>query len=92
MKMDPGLDTGPILSQRYTPISVTDTAESLGDRLAQIGAELLVETLPLYLSGEVTPQPQDQSLATFAPTLKKSEGELDFSQSADAVQPEFQLS
>lgn len=82
MKMDPGLDTGPIISQRSTPITASDTAGTLSNRLAHIGAELLIETLPRYLSGEITPSPQDESLATLAPSLKKTAGELDFNLSA----------
>lgn len=85
MKMDPGLDTGPIISQRSTPITASDTAGTLSDRLAHIGAELLIETLPRYLSGEITPSPQDESLATLAPSLKKSAGELDFTLSAEQL-------
>jgi methionyl-tRNA formyltransferase len=82
MQMDKGLDTGPILSQRSMDIPVEMTAGILFDELARMGADLLVETLPAYLSGEITPQAQDDSLSTYAPRLKKSDGELDFSQPA----------
>jgi len=82
MRMDPGVDTGPILTQRATPIRPDETAESLSKRLANLGAELLMETLPGYLSGEISPKPQDDSLATYAPMLKKEDGELDFNQTA----------
>jgi methionyl-tRNA formyltransferase len=82
MRMDPGVDTGPLLSQQATPIHPDDTAGSLSQRLAVLGAELLVETLPGYLSGELEPQPQDDSRATYAPMLKKEDGQLDFSQPA----------
>lgn len=82
MKMDVGLDTGPILSQRAIPIGADETAGVLFDKLASLGAELLVETLPRYLNGEITPQKQDDSLATYAPMLKKSDGELDFTRPA----------
>jgi methionyl-tRNA formyltransferase len=85
MKMDPGLDTGPVLSQRATPIGPRETAGSLFDRLASLGAELLIETLPAYLSGQLVPQPQDDSQATLAPRLQKSAGELDFQQPAEAL-------
>jgi methionyl-tRNA formyltransferase len=85
MRMDPGLDTGPILSQRTTAINPQDTAESLGNRLAQIGAELLIETLPAYISGKAKPQPQDDNLATYAPMLKKEAGRLDFHQPAEIL-------
>ena len=82
MQMDPGLDTGPILTQRAIPIGEADTAGTLFVKLADLGAELLVETLPRYLNGEITPQPQDDSQATYAPMLKKADGELDFSRPA----------
>jgi methionyl-tRNA formyltransferase len=83
MKMDPGVDTGPILSQRAIPITPEDTAGSLSLRLAELGAQLLLGTLPEYVSGEIQPRHQDDSGATYAPMLKKSDAELDFSQSAE---------
>jgi methionyl-tRNA formyltransferase len=82
MKMDRGLDTGPILSQRAMDIPVNMTSGDIFDRLAAMGADLLVETLPAYLNGEITPQPQDDSLSTYAPRLEKTDGELDFTQPA----------
>lgn len=77
MRMDAGLDTGPILSQRSIPIKTTETAGSLFDKLSRLGAELIVETLPPYLRGEIEPQHQDDNEATYAPMLKKADGELD---------------
>lgn len=85
MRMDPGVDTGPVLRQKAIRISPEDTAGTLSPRLAEIGAELLVETLPAYLSGALIPSPQDDSRATFAPMLKKADGELDFQQTAEAL-------
>jgi methionyl-tRNA formyltransferase len=82
MKMDQGLDTGPILSQRSTPITDEMTAGMLFDRLAQMGAELLVETLPGYVHGEIHPRPQEEAQATYAPQLRKDDGKLDFNQPA----------
>lgn len=82
MKMDVGLDTGPLVSQRGIPILATDTSGSLAARLAQVGAELLLETLPRYLDGDALPQAQDEQLATYAPQLKKEDGRLDFARSA----------
>jgi methionyl-tRNA formyltransferase len=82
MKMDPGLDTGPMISKRALPIGPEDTAGSLFDKMAHLGAELLIDTLPPYLRGELMPEPQDDALATYAPMLKKSDGELDFTQPA----------
>jgi methionyl-tRNA formyltransferase len=82
MRMDPGVDTGPLINQRQTAIEPGDTALSLSERLAALGADLLVESLPGYLSGELSPQAQDESLATYASMLKKEDGELDFKLSA----------
>ena len=77
MRMDPGLDTGPLLSRRETQIAPTETAGELYARLAALGAELLMETLPAYLEGRLLPQPQPEQGATYAPMLKKEEGRLD---------------
>jgi methionyl-tRNA formyltransferase len=82
MRMDPGLDTGPILAQRRLPIQPDDTTASLSARLAQTGADLLVDSLPAYLAGELLPQPQDNTQATYAPQLKKEDGHLDFTRPA----------
>lgn len=82
MKMDKGLDTGPILSQRALPIADDMTAGVLFDQLAQMGADLLIDTLPKYIDGEIKPQPQDDQKATYATRLKKEDGKLDFSQPA----------
>jgi methionyl-tRNA formyltransferase len=82
MRMDAGIDTGPILSQRAIPIEAGDNAETLGEKLARIGADLLIETLPGYLVGQISPTPQEDGLATYAPMLEKADGELDFNRSA----------
>lgn len=83
MKMDAGLDTGPVLSEAKTPISPDETGETLHDRLAMMGADLLVATLPKYAAGDLTPQPQPDDGMTYAAKLEKHEGRLDF---ADTVQ------
>jgi methionyl-tRNA formyltransferase len=80
MQMDVGLDTGPMLSQRSIPLAQEDTAGSVFDRLSVLGADLLIETLPGYLSGKLTPTPQPEEGVTYAPMLRKEEGQLDFSQ------------
>jgi methionyl-tRNA formyltransferase len=85
MKMDVGVDTGSLLSQRSIPILPEDTAGSLFGKLSRLGAELLLETLPLYLRGEIQPQPQDDSQATYAPMLKKEDGLLDFNRPAEEL-------
>lgn len=86
MKMDAGLDTGPMLTQRSTPITAQDTGQSLHDTLAQIGAELLLETLPGYLSGEIQPIAQDEALMTYAPAIDKAEGNIDWTQDAATIE------
>ncbi len=86
MKMDAGIDTGPVLSQRSIPIEADDDAASLGNKLAIAGSKLLLETLPDYLRGEIIPQVQDESQATYAPMLKKEEGGLDFAQPAEYLE------
>jgi methionyl-tRNA formyltransferase len=85
MKMDPGLDTGPMISKRSVPITPRTTAATLHDTLSAVGAELLIDTLPRYLSGELVPEPQDDRLATLCPQIEKSEGEIDWSQSATVI-------
>ncbi len=86
MRMDPGIDTGPLLIQRSLAIAPDDTAGSLSTILAQLGADLLMEALPAYLSGERIPEAQDNSLATYAPMIKKEAGLLDFSTPADVLE------
>jgi methionyl-tRNA formyltransferase len=82
MKMDAGLDTGPILNQRSVRIAPHETAGSLFEKLSTLGADLLLDTLPAYLSGEIEPRLQPEEGATYAGMLKKEEGRLDFSQPA----------
>ena len=85
MKMDPGLDTGDILSQTVTPISSADNAETLHDRLAALGAELLVETIPGYLGGAILPRPQPKEGATYARKISKQDGHLDWAEPPRAL-------
>ncbi len=86
MLMDEGIDTGDMLSKRALPITDDDTAGTLFDKLAPLGAELLVETLPKYLSGELKPQPQPEEGATYTKMLRKEDGRLDFSQTAEELE------
>jgi methionyl-tRNA formyltransferase len=82
MRIDAGLDTGDILLQREIPIGLEDTSETLGPKLASIGADLMVETLRGLENGNVRPTPQDHSRATLAPILKKEDGRMDFARTA----------
>jgi methionyl-tRNA formyltransferase len=86
MRMDPGIDTGQILSQKSVQISSESTTGSLAVILSELGADLLMDTLIPYLSGELVPQPQDDAQATYAPMIKKADGLLDFSQLADQLE------
>jgi methionyl-tRNA formyltransferase len=83
MQMDEGMDTGPILAQAECTIAIDDTTASLTARLAMLGARLLVETLPLWLAGQVRAIPQDESQATYCHPLRKEEGRLDWNESAE---------
>jgi methionyl-tRNA formyltransferase len=82
MCTDEGLDTGPILSQQAIPIVSRDTAASLQDKLAQLGADLLLETLPRWLSGELTPRPQPGTGVTLARQIRKQDGLIDWQRPA----------
>jgi len=85
MLTDEGLDTGPIIAQRPIPISPQETAVSLTPRLAHLGAELLLETLPRWVAGEITPRPQDDDRATLAPPIDRCQGEIDWSLPAAVI-------
>jgi methionyl-tRNA formyltransferase len=82
MQMDAGLDTGPVLASRRTPILPTDDSQILHDRLAQHGAELLVETIPDYVAGKISPQPQPAEGSSYAAKIKKEDGQIDWSKPA----------
>jgi methionyl-tRNA formyltransferase len=85
MKMDNGVDTGPMLSQRSIPIAPDDTAGSVFEKMSTLGAELLLETLPGYLNGNLHPRQQPEVGVTYAPMLKKEDGRLDFTRSAEEL-------
>jgi len=82
MKMTAGLDTGDVLSRRATPIGPDETADLLHDRLAVIGAELLLETLAPYVAGAITPQRQDNTASSYARKIIKEDGRMDWSRPA----------
>ncbi len=85
MKMDAGLDTGPRLASRSIRIRPEDTAGSVSASLSNLGAELLMETLPAYLDGKLVPVPQPAEGVTYAPMLKKQDGWLDFNRPAEEL-------
>jgi len=85
MLMDAGMDTGPILSQKEIEILPHETSGDLAERLSNLGAELLLVTLPRFINGESIPIEQDSDKATYAPMIRKSDGLLDFVKSAEAL-------
>src|SRR4051794_16070144 len=85
MRIDAGLDTGDILLQQQLPINVDDTSETLAPRLAAMGADLLVETLAGLQAGTIQPRKQDDAQSTLAPILKKEDGVIDFSRTAEEI-------
>ena len=76
MKMDPGMDTGPIISQSEVDIGEEETAGELLSRLSHVGAKLLIDTLPTYLEGKIDVTPQNDQKATYAPLIRKSDGKF----------------
>ncbi len=85
MRIDRGLDTGDILLQRQLEIADDDTSETLSLRLSTLGAELMIETLRGLERGDITPRPQEHARATLAPLLKKEDGRIDWSRTADEI-------
>jgi methionyl-tRNA formyltransferase len=85
MRIDAGLDTGDILLQWETPIGPDETAPELSARLAEAGADILVRTLVDLCAGNIQPRPQDNSLSTYAPILKKEDGRIDWSNPAQRI-------
>jgi len=85
MQLDKGMDTGPILAQASVDINPEDTAGSLGERLAALGADVIKANIPDIAAGRLSPRPQDDALATYAPMLKKKDGQLDFEKPAEVL-------
>jgi methionyl-tRNA formyltransferase len=82
MLMDAGMDTGPILAQEKVGISFMNTTGSLSSKLADVGAKLLLETLPKWLGSEIRPQDQDESQATYSKLITSEDAEIDWRLSA----------
>lgn len=87
--MDARLDGGPILSQRKTEIGLNETAKQLRDRLTVLGSELLIDTIPDWIRGQIKIQPQDETMATYTKTLKKEDGKVDWAKSAKDLEREI---
>jgi methionyl-tRNA formyltransferase len=85
MRIDAGLDTGDMLLQAETGIGPEENAVELGERLAAMGADLLVKTLQGLRSGRIVPEKQDDAQATLAPLLKKEDGAIDWREAAGAI-------
>ena len=85
MRIDAGLDTGDILLQNELAITPEDTAETLGPKLAAIGADLMIETLNGLQQGTIHPRKQDDSQSSLAPILKKEDGLIDFTRTATEI-------
>jgi methionyl-tRNA formyltransferase len=85
MKMDEGMDTGGMLLKKELLIDDEDTGETLSEKLSEIGAKLLIETITLLKEGELHPIPQNSSEATYAPMLKKEDGNIDWKKTAEEI-------
>lgn len=85
MYMAEKLDAGDIITQAVVPVSEEDTLGTLHDKLSETGAKLLSETLPPLLAGKLTATPQDEALATFAPTIKREQEKIDWTKTAEEI-------
>lgn len=86
MRMDAGMDTGPVIARAELPILPTDTSASLHDKLAALGGQLLRDALPRYLAGALAPVPQAADGVVMAPMIRKEDGALDFTRPAAALE------
>lgn len=86
MQVEAGLDTGPMLARQAIPLPPDATAGRLSEQLAGIGAELLARTLPEWLAGRISPEPQDEARASYAPRLARADGRLDWREAAEALE------
>lgn len=85
MLMDKGMDTGPILRQKEETIRPEDTTVTLEERLAEISAYLIQETIPLWIKGNITPQTQDDEKATYSRLITKEDGNIDWQMPAEKI-------
>lgn len=82
MKMDEGMDTGPVLARAELDILPADTSQTLHDKLSALGGQLLREHLPAYLEGRLEPVPQAEQGVVMAPMIQKEDGRIDFTRPA----------
>jgi methionyl-tRNA formyltransferase len=85
MKLDEGMDTGPVFAATATPIGADETAGELAERLARAGGDMTREWLPRFVAGACVLEPQDDARATTAPILRKEDGRIDWTQTARQV-------
>jgi methionyl-tRNA formyltransferase len=85
IKIDEEVDHGDVISSFQLPVSEEDTYKTLESRLAKLGAELMIKTLPDYLAGKIAPQPQDHSQATFTKKFTREEAKIDWSKTAEEI-------
>lgn len=86
MRMDEKMDTGPMLSQQEVTLDPKETFETLHNKLSQVGADLLVKTLPQYISGELKPQAQDDTLATYCQMITREDGQLIWNKDSEEIE------
>jgi len=86
MKLTPGMDSGPLLAQATVPLPPTARTGALNDKLFQLGAQLLLEVLPRYAAGQITPREQDHSQATVTKLLSKEDGRVDWTRPAQVIE------
>jgi len=86
MQLDAGMDTGPMLSVAREPIRPDDTTASLSERMSHLGAQLMANTLPTYLSGEIVPQPQPTEGVTYSPKINKADAQIDWRKPAVEIE------
>lgn len=89
MKMDEKMDHGPIVAQRELKIKNQDTFKTLGEKLFDSGAELLIEILPDYIAGKIKPKEQNHKKATYTKIIKKEDGHIDWSKPADYIESQL---
>ncbi len=89
IQLTPALDAGPIVAQEIINISPVDNAETLHDKLSQVGADLLIKTLPNYLAGQIKPKSQDDSQATYTKIINRQDGQINWQEKALEIDRQF---